>query len=142
MSSLTLREVTNKKELYKFIDFPHDLYKGDKYYVPELFLAQKDLLNAKKHPFFEYGEIKLNLAYRDGKIVGRIAAIKNPAYNTYHDSNIGFFGFYDYIEDESVARALLDKVKEQLRSENYTQLMGPVNFSTNETAGTLVDGFD
>ena len=142
MSSLTVREVTSKKELYQFIDFPHDLYKGDKHYVPELFMAQKDLLNKRKHPFFEYGEVTMNLAYRDGKIVGRIAAIKNPAYNTYHKSRIGFFGFYDYIEDKEVAKALLDKVKEQLASEKYTQLMGPVNFSTNETAGTLVEGFD
>ena len=142
MSSLTIREVTSKKEFYQFIDFPHDLYKGDKHYVPELFMAQKDLLNTKKHPFFEYGEIKLNLAYQDGKIVGRIAAIKNPAYNDYHQSNIGFFGFYDYIEDVSVAKALLDKAKEQLKNEKYDRLMGPVNFSTNETAGTLVEGFD
>ena len=142
MSSLTVREVKHKKEFYQFIDFPHDLYEGDKFYVPELFLAQKDLLNKSKHPFFEYGEVIMNLAYRGDQIVGRIAAIKNPAYNDYHGSNIGFFGFFDYINDKEVAQALLDTVKNQLASENYTKLMGPVNFSTNETAGTLVDGYD
>lgn len=142
MMSLEVRKTKDKKGLYSFIDFPHDLYEGDKNYVPELFMAQKDLFNPKKHPFHEHGDVTCFLAYSDGKIVGRIAAIKNPVYNDYHKSNIGFFGFYDYIESKEVAGALLDKVREHLASENYDKLMGPVNFSTNETAGTLVDGFD
>jgi len=142
MSSLSLQEVVTAKELKLFIDFPHDLYRGDPNYVPELFMAQKDLLNKKKHPFFEYGELTAYLAYQDNRIVGRIAAIKNPAYNDYHNSSIGFFGFYDYIDSSEVAKALLDQAKAKLKSENFTQLMGPVNFSTNETAGTLVAGFD
>lgn len=142
MSSLKLVEVSSAKELKLFIDFPHDLYEGDSCYVPELYMAQKDLLNKKKHPFYEYGDVVPIIAYQGEKIVGRIAAIKNPAYNSYHNSKIGFFGFYDYIDSEEVARVLLDKVKEKLASEDYEKLMGPVNFSTNETAGTLVEGFD
>lgn len=140
--SLEIRETKTKKELYSFIDFPHDLYDGDPNYVPELFMAQKDLFNPKKHPFHEHGEVVCFIAYQNGKAVGRIAAIKNPVYNEHHNSNIGFFGFYDYIESKEVAGSLIDKVREHLASENYDQLMGPVNFSTNETAGTLVDGYD
>ncbi len=139
---LQVKQVNSKKELHQFIDFPHHLYEGDKNYVPELFMAQKDLLNPKKHPFFEHGEVNCFLAYQDGKIVGRIAGIKNPSYNDYHNCNYGFFGFYDYIDSVEVAQALLDKVKSSLQSENYDKLMGPVNFSTNETAGTLVEGYD
>lgn len=139
---LQLKQVNSKKELYQFIDFPHHLYEGDSNYVPELFMAQKDLLNPKKHPFFEHGEVNFFLAYQDRKIVGRIAAIKNPSYNNYHNCNYGFFGFYDYINSEAVAKALLDKVKSSFQNENYDGLMGPVNFSTNETAGTLVEGYD
>ena len=140
--SLEIRETQSKKELHQFIDFPHDLYAGDAHYVPELFMAQKDLLNPNKHPFHKEGSVICFLAWQNNKIVGRIAAIKNPRYNTYHNSNIGFFGFFDYIESKEVAEALLDKVKAHLEEENYDTLMGPVNFSTNETAATLVDGFD
>ncbi len=140
--SLEIRETQNKKELHQFIDFPHDLYEGDSYYVPEIFMAQKDLLNKNKHPFHKQGEVTCFLAFDNEIIVGRIAAIKNPGYNAYHHSNIGFFGFYDYIESAQVAKALLDRVKSHLASEKYDTLMGPVNFSTNETAATLVDGFD
>ena len=140
--TLSIRSADSKSELKKFIDFPHDLYEGDAHYVPELFIAQKDLFNPKKHPFHKHGTVKTFLAYEGNKIVGRIAAIKNPTYNDYHKSNIGFFGFYDYIESKEVATALLNRVIEELASEGYESLMGPVNFSTNETAGTLVDGFD
>lgn len=140
--TLVVHEVKTKKDLHAFIDFPHDLYQGDPHYVPELFMAQKDLLNPKKHPFHEHGKVTCFLAKEDDKIVGRIAAIINNNYNSYHKSNIGFFGFYDYIENELVAKALLAKVVEHLSPEKYDRLLGPVNFSTNETAATLVEGYD
>lgn len=140
--SLRVQKVDSKKELHAFIDFPHDLYQGDQNYVPELFMAQKDLFNVNKHPFHKHGEVTCFLAYDQNKIVGRIAAIKNPVYNNYHQSNIGFFGFYDYINSKEVAELLLTTASAHLASENYNSLMGPVNFSTNETAGTLIDGYD
>jgi len=140
--NLVIKEANSKKEVSNFIDFPHDLYEGDPNYVPELYMAQKDLLNKDKHPFFQHGEVQLFLAYVGQRIVGRIAAIKNKAYNDYHDSHIGFFGFYDYENSLDIAGALINKVKDYLAAEKYDYLMGPVNFSTNETAGTLIDGFD
>ena len=142
MTSLEIREVHSKADTQRFIDFPHALYEGDANYVPELFMAQKDLLNPKKHPFHKHGTVDKFVAYQDGKIVGRIAAIQNPAYNEYHECKLGFFGFYDYVESPEVATALIDKVRDHLKPFGYDKLMGPVNFSTNETAGTLVEGFD
>lgn len=135
-------EVQSKKELSAFIDFPHSLYAQDKNYVPELHIAQRDLLTPGKHPFHAYGKIKCFLAYRDGHIVGRIAAIHNPRYNTYHNANYGFFGFFDFIDDQDVVAQLLDKAKQYAIEHKHAYMMGPTNFSTNETAGTLVDGFD
>lgn len=140
--AVEIREAVSKKQIGQFIDFAHDLYKDDKNYVPELYMAQKEMFDRKKYPFFEYGDVKCFLAYQGEKIVGRIAAIKNQRYNDYHKSNIGFFGFFEFIESQEVASALLDAAKEWLADENYDYLMGPTNFTTNETAGFLVDGFD
>ena len=139
--SLLVKEAITKKELHQFIDFPHDLYAGDPNYVPELFIAQKDLMNKAKHPFFIDGDATFFLAYQDNKIVGRIAAIKNPNYNKHHSSNVGFFGFLDFIESKEVLKALMSQAKAHLAADKYDYLLGPTNYSTNETAGTLVEGF-
>lgn len=138
---LVVREATTKKEIIQFIDFAHDLYAQDKNYVPEIFMGQKDMFNKAKYPFFETGDAQMFLAFDDNKIVGRIAAIKNPNYNKYHNSNIGFFGFLEFIKSEEVLKVLLDAARKCLASENYDYLMGPTNFTTNETSGFLVDGF-
>src|ERR1700754_1979648 len=100
--------VTTKAQLEAFIDFPHDLYHDDPCYVPELFIAQRDLLTPGKHPFHEHSQVQLFLALRDGKIAGRIAAIHNKNHNTFNQSQDGFFGFFDCINDKDVSNALLD----------------------------------
>ena len=140
--AVEIREAVSKKDIHKFIDFAHELYADDKNYVPELFLAQKEMFDRKKYPFYEYGDIKCFLAFENNKIVGRIAAIKNVRYNDFHKSNIGFFGFYEFINSKEVAEKLIQAAQEWLRSEGYDYLMGPTNFTTNETAGFLVEGFD
>jgi len=128
-------------ELADYIDFPHDLYKNDPYYVPELFIAQRDLLT--KHPFHKHNTVQPFLAFRDGKIVGRIAAILNNTHNEFNKVNDGFFGFFDSINDDEVATALFNKVTEWLKAKGVTEkIIGPVNFSTNEPCGLLVEGFD
>lgn len=125
-----------------FIDFPHELYKGDKNYVPEIYLAMKDHLNPKKNPYFEHSDAALFLAYKDGKIVGRIAATINTNYNKFHNCNIGFFGFFDTIDDFNVANALLLTAENYCKGKGANSILGPANFSTNDTATMLVDGFD
>ncbi len=140
--SITVKEINSKADFKKFIDFPHELYSSDAHYVPELYIAQKEMMDKKKYPFFEYGEVAYFLAYKDNKIVGRIAAINNKRYNDFHKSNIGFFGFMDFVNDLEVVKKLLENAETWLKSKGLEDMLGPTNYSTNETAGTLVDGFD
>ncbi|MBD1428369.1 MULTISPECIES: GNAT family N-acetyltransferase [Sphingobacterium] len=134
--------VTTKKQRAEFIDFPHDLYMGDPNYVPELFVAQDDLLNPNKHPFYLHSSAQLFLAYKDNKIVGRIAAIWNPHHNEFNKVNEGQFGFFDCINDQEVANKLFDTAKAWVKEKGGDKIVGPINLSTNETCGLLIEGFD
>jgi len=129
------------KLLKKYINFPHELYADDLHYVPELYMAQKDMFNRKKNPFFKHAEVKSFLAEKDGKTIGRISAILNYNYNEYHNCMVGFFGFFDVINDYQAAKALLDTAVEWCRAKGCNAILGPTNFSTNDTAGILVDGY-
>ncbi|BAV09425.1 hypothetical protein SAMN05421788_101862 [Filimonas lacunae] len=134
--------VQTPRQLGTFIDFPHDLYRNDPKYVPELFIAQRDLLSPKKHPFYEHAEIQLFLAYDNNQVTGRIAAILNKNHNHYNNVNEGFFGFFDCIDDVETAKSLFSSAEQWLRNKGVTgKIKGPVNPSTNETCGVLVDGF-
>lgn len=126
----------------EYIDFPHTLYSDDDNYVPELFMAQKEMFNRKKNPFFEHSEVASFLAYRGDSVVGRISAIHNKNYNQYHDSNVGFFGFFDVQDDREAASSLLTTAVEWCKQRNLTAVLGPANFSTNDTAGLLIQGFE
>jgi GNAT superfamily N-acetyltransferase len=132
----------NKKQLGQFIDFPHDLYEGDPHYVPMLFMEQEALLNPKKSPFFLHSTAEYFLAKKNGKIVGRIAAIRNNNHIEYTGKNEGFFGFFDVINDFEVAKALLDTASNWVKEQGLTNILGPANFSTNETVGVLVENFN
>jgi hypothetical protein len=133
--------VSNKKQLGQFIDFPHDLYKGDSNYVPELFIAQKDLLTT--HPFHKHSSLQCFLLFEGDKIIGRIAAILNNNYNVFNSANDGFFGFFDCINDQEAANLLFDTATKWLKDKGVTgAIIGPVNFSTNESCGLLIEGFD
>ncbi len=133
--------VASKKDLAAFIDFPHDLYKDDANYVPELFIAQRDLLT--KHPFHKHNKLQAFLVYDNDKIVGRIAAILNNAHNEYNKANDGFFGFFDCINDKDVAALLFKAAADWLKDKGITEkFIGPTNFSTNEACGLLIKGFD
>lgn len=135
-------EVKDWKWKKRFIDFPHDLYAGDPNYVPEIYLGQKDLLSEKSNPFFQHAKVALFLALRNGEIVGRIAAIRNGQYIDFYEKNAGFFGFFDVIDDYEVAKLLLDTATGWLQKQGLNSVVGPANFSTNDTAGLLVEGFD
>ena len=139
---ISIDPVTNKKQLAAFIDFPHDLYKGDHNYVPELFIAQRDLLTPGKHPFHEHSSLQCFLAYKNNKVVGRVAAIQNNNHNSFNKTDDGFFGFFDCINDKEVSTALLDQAKTWIKAKGHTNMIGPVNPSTNEPVGLLVNGFD
>jgi GNAT superfamily N-acetyltransferase len=134
-------KVSSKKELTSFIDFPHDLYKDDPNYVPELFIAQRDLLTT--HPFHKHNTLQTFLAYDGNKVVGRIAAILNNAHNGFNKVNDGFWGFFDCINDQETANLLFEAADTWLKDKGVDQkFIGPVNFSTNEACGLLIEGFD
>lgn len=133
-------EVKSKGELATFIDFPHDLYKNDPVYVPELFIAQRDLLTT--HPFHKHSELQCFLLYDGDKVTGRIAAIKNTAHNAFNHTNDGFFGFFDVINDQESADLLIATAEKWLKAKNFDTIIGPTNFSTNETCGVQLSGFE
>ncbi len=139
---MDIRKVNSKTDLKRFIDFPHHLYKDDPNYVPQLFVAMKELMSPDRNPWFKHSKAELFLAERQGKIVGRIAAIRNNQYIKFSGLNKGFFGFFDVIKDYAVAKALLDHVRDWLREEKLQIMSGPTNFSTNDTAGLLIEGYD
>ncbi|MEJ7587722.1 MAG: hypothetical protein WKI04_09200 [Ferruginibacter sp.] len=139
---ITIKPVATKSELASFVDFPHTLFAGDKNYVPELHIAQRDILTPGKHPFHDHSVIKLFLAYEDNKLKGRIAAIFNNNHNAFKQVTEGFFGFYDLYDDAEISKKMLDAAVKWLTEKGATKIIGPVNPSTNETAGLLVDGFD
>lgn len=142
LGSMKVIPVQTKKQKRQFIDFPHTLYAADPNYVPEIYLAQKELLSERKNPFFKHSQAQLFLAVRKDRIVGRIAAIHNRNYNDFAKANAGFFGFFDVIEDYETARSLLDTAVDWIRQRGLDTLYGPANFTTNDTAGVLIEGFD
>src|SRR5271157_3321592 len=136
-----IEKVVSKKDLRLFIDFPHELYKNDPNYVPELFIAQRDLLTT--HPFHKHNSLQAFLAYDGDKIVGRIAAILNNAHNEFNKVNDGFWGFFDCINEQETAGMLFNAASQWLKGKGIDQkFIGPVNFSTNEACGLLIEGFD
>ncbi len=140
---IKIEKVEGTRALKQFIDFPHDLFAGDPNYVPELFMAQEALLNPKKSPFFLHSTAEYYVARSpEGKIQGRIAAILNNNYNDFTGEKAGFFGFFDVINDYNVAKTLLDTASDWLREKGLTRVLGPANFSTNETCGILIENFD
>lgn len=102
----------------------------------------RDLLDTKRNPFYAEADRGLFVAHRDGKPVGRIAAIENRAHNAFHRDRVGFFGFFECIDDPSVSRMLFDAAEGWLRSRGLTSMRGPMNPSTNHDCGLLVDGYD
>jgi len=142
MSQITVKIVETKGDLKKFIKFPWDVYKGDPYWVPPLIMDRQNILNKKGNPFFEHAEADYFLAYKEGKLVGRIAAIKNDLHNSTHNDKVGFFGFFECFNDQEVANALFDTAKNWLKERGIDTMRGPMNPSTNDDCGMLLEGFD
>ena len=141
MQSILVEPVTTKSQQKAFIKFPWGLYKGDPHWVPPLIMNIKELLNYKKHAFYDRAEIQTFLAKKDGKIVGRIAAIIDRAHNEYHKEERGMFGFYESIDDQAVSDALFDAAKSWFAERKIFLMRGPANPSQNYEWGLLVEGF-
>ena len=142
MSEIKISKVESPKDLMRFIKFQWKVYQNDKYWVPPLIMDRKKILNKVKNPFFKHAEADYFLAERDGELVGRIAAIKNDLHNKYHNDKAGFFGFFECIDDQKVADALLDTAKKWLKDKGLNEMRGPANPSSNDEWGMLLDGFE
>lgn len=139
---ITIKEVQNKKDLKRFVKFPIDLYKNNPYFVPGLIQDEIDEFTPEKNDAWSYCEGKQWIAYKDNKIVGRIAAINNLQYNEKMNVKQTRFTRYDFIDDKEVSKALMDKVIEYAKQSGNDEVIGPMGFCDLDKQGLLVEGFD
>ncbi len=142
MNSVEITRVNHRKEREVFIRFPWEIYRNDPNWVPPLLLEIRAKLDPRKNPFFEHAEMDLFLARREGRVVGRIAAIIDHRHNEYHREKVVFFGLYESLNDPEVARALLDTVSRWGKERGMEILRGPMNLSMNDECAFLLEGFD
>ena len=140
--SIIIKEVVGKKDLKKWVDFPNKLYKKVPAYVPFLFNDEMDTFTKEKNPAYDFCETKLFLAYIDNKIVGRIGALINHAYNKKWNKNAIRFTRFDFIDDYEVSSALFNEVIKWAKENDLTEVMGPIGFTDLDHEGMLVEGFD
>ncbi len=141
-AQIQLRPVRTSRDKRLFIDLPYKLYRGNPHWIAPLRIAQKDILNTNRHPFYKTSDVEMFLAERDGRVVGRIMAILNHAHNEFHNERVGFFGFFEVENDSQASSALLDAARNWVRERGAEVIRGPVNPSTNYECGMLVEGFD
>lgn len=140
--SVTIKEVKSRRDLLKFIDFPEKLYRNNPCYIPPLVFDQIDTLDPKRNPAAAFCESALYLAYKDGELVGRVAAIVNNKANSQWNHNQVRFGWYDFIDDKEVSKALMEKVEEFGRGRGMNEVVGPLGFTDFDPEGLLVEGFE
>ena len=142
MSSIQIKRVETKKELKRFIEFHYDLYKGNPYDVPNLYSDEVNTLSKNKNAAFDFCEAEYYLALKEGKIVGRVAAIINHKANEKWKKKDVRFGWIDFIDDIEVSRALFKAVEEYGRKKGMDDIVGPLGFTDMDPEGMLTWGFD
>ena len=140
--SVVIKTVESAKELREFVKFPLRLYKDCPYYVPNLYLDELTALNPSKNPMGKYSKSKKFLAYKDGKIVGRVMAIINEIANRNWNHAEVRFGWIDFIDDKEVSKALIEAVIAFGRENGMNQISGPLGFTDFDNEGCVVEGFD
>ena len=138
---VTVRPVSGKRDLRAFIRVPFGLHRGTPW-VPPLIWERRQFLDRDRNPFFEHAEAEYFLAERDGRPVGRITAHVDERWTQYQGGNDGMFGFFECENDPEVARALVDAAAGWLRARGRERMLGPMDFTTNDECGVLIDGFD
>jgi GNAT superfamily N-acetyltransferase len=142
MGSLTIRPVRTRRELKRFVKLPFRLHRESEQWVPPLVFERMQFLDRKKNPWFEHGEAEYFLAERDGEPVGRITAQVDSRWDEYQGGKDAMFGFFEAAEDPEVARALFDAAAEWARERGRERLLGPMDFTTNDEIGILIEGFE
>jgi GNAT superfamily N-acetyltransferase len=140
--SIQIDRVENKKQLREFIKVAWKVYKDNPYWVPWLYHERLVFFDKQKNPFFEHAEADYFVARRNGEAIGSIAAILNHRHNEFHEENVAHFGIFEVMEDEEAALSLLETACDWARDRGVDKILGPMNLSTNDECGTLVDSFD
>ena len=142
MSKIEIRPVTTRQELQQFVQFYYDLYRGNDCAVPYLYSEEMSSLRHDKNTSFECCESQYFMAFKDGKLVGRVAAIINHRANERWERKQVRFSWFDFVDDQEVSAALLKTVEDWGRSKGMTEITGPIGFIDTDREGMLVDGFD
>jgi hypothetical protein len=141
-ATVEIKPVRSRAELNAFLKLPFRLYAGDPHWVPPLLFERRQFLDRGKNPFFEHAEAEYFLAYRDGRPVGRITAQVDFRFQEFQDNKWGQFGFFECEDDPEAAQALVDSAEGWVTARGCDRLVGPMDFTTNDECGVLVDGFD
>ncbi|MEO2148229.1 MAG: GTP cyclohydrolase, partial [Flavobacteriaceae bacterium] len=141
-SEINIKEIESKEDLKKFVMFPFDLYKDSKYWVAPIIKEELEILDKEINPVFKNADANYFLAYINGKIVGRIAALINWIEVNEIKRKKVRFGWFDFVDDKNVSKALLEKVIEIGKKNNLELIEGPVGFSNMDKAGMLIKGFE
>jgi GNAT superfamily N-acetyltransferase len=142
MGNISIRPVNSRRDLKRFIDLPFRLYREHPLWVPPLKLERRLFLSRRMNAFFTHGEAEYFLARREGRVVGRISAQVNHAFNDYQKKNWGWFGFLEFEQDPDLLQALLDAAASWLRERGEDRMVGPASFAMNDECGVLIEGFD
>jgi GNAT superfamily N-acetyltransferase len=140
--ALEIRPVQGRRELNAFIKLPWRLYRNEPNWVPPLLFDRRRFLDRSRNPFFKHAEVELFLAWRGDTPVGRISAQVDRNFNEFQHNEWGMFGFFECENDPEVAHALLSTAEEWLRARNRDRMVGPMDFTTNDECGILVEGYD
>ncbi len=140
--SVEIKKVVSKADLKKFIRFNYELYRDNAFSVPDLYEDMLDTFQRDKNPAFDFCEADYFLAYKDGQLVGRVAAIINRRANETWKAQKVRFGWIDFVDDREVSRALIDTVKAWGRERGMTEIEGPLGFTDMDAEGMLIEGFD
>ena len=137
-----IKEVITRSDLKKFIEFPFSIYKENRNWIPPLLMDEYHTLRKEKNPAFEYCQAKYWLAYKDGRLAGRIAGIVNRRYIEKWGNKYARFGWVDFIDDAEVVKALFDTAEGWAKEQGMIGVHGPLGFTDMDHEGMLVDGFD
>jgi GNAT superfamily N-acetyltransferase len=142
MGSLTIRPVRTRRELKRFVKVPFHLHRDSEQWVPPLVFERMQFLDRKKNPWFAHGEAEYFLAERDGEPVGRISAHIDSRWDEYQGGSDAMFGFFEAAKDPEVVRALFAAAEEWARGKGRERILGPMDFTTNDEIGILIEGFE
>jgi hypothetical protein len=142
VASVTIKPVRGRRELKRFVKVPFGLRRNDPQWVAPLVFERMEFLNREKNPWFEHGEAELFIVERDGEAVGRISAHIDHRWDEFQGGNDAMFGFFEAAEDPEVVAALLGAAVEWAQSKGRARILGPMDFTTNDEIGILIDGYE